>query len=221
MMNCLMTEQLFYAVLLVVPCFLGVSVSSACAHDQRLILTDHARKARWIARRSDRSTFRLRTRSWWRCGSPNLRVSAVTAIISGFAVPGMRRTEGDGSQLYVSKAGHDRAAGFKDKFYDGNGRSRLWRWLLQISRPDWPPQADYHCTAQFSHEANAMAQSPCPTCAGSGKCPGCNGAGLLADENPPAAQQSGVVRTCPGCGGSGKCPTCKGSGLTGPSSSET
>jgi hypothetical protein len=47
-MNCLMTEQLFYAVLLAVPCLLGASVSLACAHDQRLILTDHARKARWI-----------------------------------------------------------------------------------------------------------------------------------------------------------------------------
>ena len=79
----------------------------------------------------------------------------------------------------------------------------------------------HHCTAQFSQEAGAMAQSPCPTCAGSGKCPGCDGVGLLADENPPAAQPSGADRTCPGCGGSGKCPTCKGSGLTGPSSSET
>jgi hypothetical protein len=124
--------------------------------------------------------------------------------------------------LNVSKAGHDRAAGFKDEFCDESGRSRLWRWLLQIScRPDWPPQADYHCTAQFSQEAGAMAQSPCPTCAGSGKCPGCDGVGLLADENPPAAQPSGADRTCPGCGGSGKCPTCKGSGLTGPSPSET
>jgi hypothetical protein len=42
------TEQFFYAVLLVVPCLLWALVSSACADDQRLILTDHARKARWI-----------------------------------------------------------------------------------------------------------------------------------------------------------------------------
>jgi hypothetical protein len=94
-------------------------------------------------------------------------------------------------------------------------------WHRQRRASNWPPQADYHCTAQFSQEAGAMAQSPCPTCAGSGKCPGCDGLGLLADENRPAAQPSGADRTCPGCGGSGKCPTCKGSGLTGPSSSET
>jgi hypothetical protein len=44
-----MTDQSFYAVLFfVVPCLLGASVSSACARDQRLILTDHARKERWI-----------------------------------------------------------------------------------------------------------------------------------------------------------------------------
>jgi hypothetical protein len=41
-------DKVFYAVLFLVPCLLWALVSSARAHDQRLILTDHVRKARWV-----------------------------------------------------------------------------------------------------------------------------------------------------------------------------
>jgi hypothetical protein len=41
-------DQVFYAVLCLVAYLLWASVLSARAYDQRLILTDHLRKERWV-----------------------------------------------------------------------------------------------------------------------------------------------------------------------------
>jgi hypothetical protein len=41
-------DQAFYAMPFLAACLLSASVSPTRAHDERLILIDHVRKARWV-----------------------------------------------------------------------------------------------------------------------------------------------------------------------------
>ncbi len=58
-------DQVFYAVLFLVTGLLWASVSSAHALDQRLILTDHVQKARWVGTPAQSIEFQAQDLNWF------------------------------------------------------------------------------------------------------------------------------------------------------------
>ncbi len=58
-------DRVFYAVLFLVTVLLWASVSSAHVLDQRLILTDHVRKARWVGMPAQSIEFQAQDMNWF------------------------------------------------------------------------------------------------------------------------------------------------------------